>query len=234
MTEPDDKRMAKADAAAEKARARVLNDRPFWKKKRFMLPLAVIALLMVALLTVDPADDTADLAEGTEDSEENTTEAAEEQQASEAAAAPEEIPAEASEADDLPAPIQVGETGSFADWDYRVITTESMNTIGDETARGSYIVVLAEFTNNADVPRAVGTSFGLFNDTGQTYEMDSTASLSHHHTYAVDEWHLEDIGPGFTARIPIVFDVPNPVGPWGFFFFGRDQVGPPVTFQITE
>jgi len=103
--------------------------------------------------------------------------------------------------------IEVGETTSFADWTYKVIDVEYHSTIDDNQARGTYVVFIIEITNNANVPRDVGYLFQLGDDSGRVFSFDSSVSLAHHHTYRTDTWHLEDIGPSFTAVMPIAFDI---------------------------
>ncbi len=105
--------------------------------------------------------------------------------------------------------IGVGETTSFADWTYKVIDVEYHGTIQDKRARGVYVVFIVEVTNNANVPRDVGFLFQVEDDSGRVFAFDSSVSLAHHHTYRIDTWHHEDIGPSFTAIMPIAFDIAN-------------------------
>jgi hypothetical protein len=105
-------------------------------------------------------------------------------------------------------PLPLGETVSFADWDYLVDDAKVMTTVGDKVPRGAYIVTLVQVTNNGTTERDVGGQFFVAQDTqGRLYEMDTDASLEYHHAFKTDAWYLDDVGPAATAVIPVVFDV---------------------------
>jgi hypothetical protein len=111
--------------------------------------------------------------------------------------------------------LEFGDTLAFGDWEMTLVEVETHNSLRNETARGTYIVAIAEFTNNGSTPNRVGTNFLLANlDSELVYDMDSTASLSHHHSTNSDSWHLDDIGPGFSTRMALAFDVPDEGGEW--------------------
>lgn len=109
-------------------------------------------------------------------------------------------------------PSRVLDPGSiveFADWSYKVSEVQVYRTIGDEVARGKFVVLLVEITNGANVPRKFGDlQLHLVDGEGRTFAMSGSTSLNHHHTYRVDTWHLEEIGPSLSGTIPIAFDVP--------------------------
>ena len=48
MSESIDKKQAKADAKAEKAREKAM--RPWFKKKRFIIPLGIVAIVILATI----------------------------------------------------------------------------------------------------------------------------------------------------------------------------------------
>jgi hypothetical protein len=56
----DDTKSAKADAAAEKARSKAM--RPWFKKKRFLLPLVAILIVVIAAVAGGGGDDNAEVA----------------------------------------------------------------------------------------------------------------------------------------------------------------------------
>ena len=143
--------------------------------------------------------------------EEQGEEVAVEESESEIKPEPESKPEPEQEPEEVVEFISVGETTSFAEWDYKVIEIEMHKAIRDERARGQYIVFMVEVTNNAKMDREVGRLFQLEDQEGRVFSFDSSASLSHHHAYRTDAWHYEDIGPSFTAVLPIVFDVPEDV-----------------------
>ena len=107
--------------------------------------------------------------------------------------------------------ISLGEKTSFAEWDYTVINVEFHNVIQDSRPRGEYVVFIVEVTNNAKMSRQVSYFFELQDDQGRYFDFDSGVSLDHHQAYRTDSWHLDDIGPSFSAVMAIAFDVPNDV-----------------------
>ena len=116
--------------------------------------------------------------------------------------------------------ISVGETTTFAEWEYKVIDVQYHNTLRDERARGTYAVFMLEATNNSNVPRDIGWMFQVEDDQGRVFAFDSSASLAHHHTFRDDTWHLEDIGASFTGTMPIAFDIPEDAET--LFFYPRE------------
>lgn len=107
----------------------------------------------------------------------------------------------------------VGSTISFDSWDITLEEVEVQSTLEDSSPRGQYLVLLLAITNNAQVQRdflgSFDTSFNFLDvATEREYVFDSSASLDYHQTFRTDAWHLDDIGPGLTAKVPIVFDVP--------------------------
>ena len=104
--------------------------------------------------------------------------------------------------------MSIGETTTFGEWEYKVIDVELHDVIDDERPRGQYIVFMIEATNNANMDRQVGRLFSAMDQEGRIFSFDSRASLSHHQAYRTDAWHLEDIGPSFSAVMPIAFDIP--------------------------
>ncbi|HHY70736.1 MAG TPA: hypothetical protein GX519_03575, partial [Thermoanaerobacterales bacterium] len=70
------------------------------------------------------------------------------------------------------------------------------------------VVAIVDFTNKALYEREVGTNFVAKDEQGRTYKMDSSASLGHHHAFRTKSWHLDDIGPSFSATVAIAFDIP--------------------------
>ncbi len=107
--------------------------------------------------------------------------------------------------------ISLNETTSFAEWDYKVIGVEIHKTLRDYRARGQYVVFLLEVKNNAKVDRQVGRLFQVEDQDSRVFSFDSGASLGYHHAFRTDAWHLEDIGPSFSAVVPIAFDVAEDV-----------------------
>jgi hypothetical protein len=106
--------------------------------------------------------------------------------------------------------LSIGDTTTFADWEYKVIDVEYHNTLKDYRARGVYIVFIVEVVNNSNVPQKVGRTFShVVDDQGRLFELDTSASLAHHQTYRRDMWYLDDIGPSFSGIVPLAYDIPT-------------------------
>lgn len=103
--------------------------------------------------------------------------------------------------------IGLKEKTAFREWEYKTVDIDIHEAISDEKARGQYVVLIMEMTNNAKMPREVGGFFQAEDDKGNVYNFDSSVSLAYHHEYQTDTWHYEEIGPTFTVKLPIVFDV---------------------------
>lgn len=105
-------------------------------------------------------------------------------------------------------PVPLGQIVSTASWDYMVTDVVVTASIGDRTARGSFVVALVKLTNKQATAREVGSQFLVAQDAqGRLYEMDTDASLEYHHVFKTDAWYLDDIGASATALVPVVFDV---------------------------
>ncbi|MDZ7785725.1 MAG: hypothetical protein U5L95_01210 [Candidatus Saccharibacteria bacterium] len=175
----EDRKQAKTEANATKAKSKAM--RPWYKKKRFIIPGIFLALLFLA-----PTEDTSPTSQG--NGSETTIE-------------------EPSEMGVIPP----GETTSFAEWDYKVVDIETHNVLGDERPRGQFVTFIVEVTNNANTEREIGDLFYAEDSQERVFNFNSSASLAHHHTYEVDTWHYEAIGASFSAKLPVTFDVPEDV-----------------------
>ncbi|NIW43494.1 MAG: DUF4352 domain-containing protein, partial [Gammaproteobacteria bacterium] len=104
-------------------------------------------------------------------------------------------------------PLALGQPASFADWDYAVTDVFVMDTVGEQVARGMYIIALVQVTNNAATERELGQFFVAKDSRGRLYEMDTETSLEYHHAFDTATWYLEDIAPAASGVIPVAFDV---------------------------
>gem|GEM_PF-3304769 len=124
----------------------------------------------------------------------------------------------------------IGDTVSFADWDYKVLRVEQHNTLGtmftQNIAKGRYLVAIVEFRNRALFARQVGTNWVVVDSLGRRFDMDSSASLGHHHAFRTETWHLEDIGPSFSGVVAIAFDIPIDASNVILFPGSANRVGP--------
>lgn len=148
----DDRREANADAKAAKARAKAM--RPWWKKKRFILPLAfVILIAIIAVTTGNSGDDTEQASTGSDSESDGATSG----QADEA----DDITVTSCEKDDIGMrTVKVG-------W-------EATN---NSSKRSNYLV---SFTIEDDAGVKVGEAHDVINDVepGQTARSDAVGSVS--------------------------------------------------------
>ena len=114
-----------------------------------------------------------------------------------------------------------GEIHSSGNWEFTVEEVNTATSIGDKAAEGQYLIVLLRVKNLAFSEQRVGSRTITLEDAqGQTYEMDTGASLEYHQTFGTDAWHLEGIGPSLTGAVPVVFDVATDAS--GFILRTRD------------
>ena len=94
--------------------------------------------------------------------------------------------------------IGIDEKTSFDEWEYKVIDVQVYQILSDvfedHRARGS---------------RQLGDFFRVEDRHGNIFDFDSGTSLAHHHMFKTDTWHYKNIGPTFTAIIPVAFDDPK-------------------------
>lgn len=115
--------------------------------------------------------------------------------------------------------VEVGDTVRFDDWDLAV-TDVTMTSSIDRTdpPRGSYLVLTLDVANEGAQPRSFlgglrRTAILVDPESERQYEFDSTASLGYYQSIRSGTWHLDDIGPGLSDSLPLVFDVPDDLGP---------------------
>ena len=139
----DAKRQAKADVAADRARAKA--QRPLWRKKRFLLPAAVVLLLIVAFAGMDADGGGATVVEDQADAE-----------TAELASGGDEAAEESGDIDASPLgtrsnPLEIGTTIEMGEWELAVTdvtldATEAVlaeNQFNDEPAAGRQFVMFA-------------------------------------------------------------------------------------------
>lgn len=114
--------------------------------------------------------------------------------------------------------LTVGSTTTFDDWEITLADVETHGPINSSSPRGKYVVLLLDVTNNASHERqflGIGRGFNLLDvENDREYTFDSSASLDYHQTFDTDAWHLEDLGPGLSGRIPVAIDVSEDTS-WG-------------------
>lgn len=115
--------------------------------------------------------------------------------------------------------VEVGEAVRFNDWDFTVTDVRIETSIDRaDPPRGSYLVFTLDIENDGTQPRsflggARTTAILVDLEAERQYEFDSHASLSYYQSVRSGTWHLDDIGPGLSDTLPLVFDIPDTVGP---------------------
>jgi hypothetical protein len=191
---------ARARAKAAKAEAKAL--RPWYKKKRFIIPLVLVALFVLVNLSGGGAGDTTSAAPA----------GASSAQAKEQASAKKQKPTRTSEA----ASVKIGEAAKAGDWTFTVTKfTCGSKTIGSEylnkKAQGQFCLMNLSVKNNGnEAATLMSDNQKLLDAKGREFASDNEASL---YVDPDSNIFIEDINPGNTAKGVVVFDVPKNVKP---------------------
>lgn len=206
--------MAQARAAKAQARA----ERPWFKKKRFVLPLGVIALITVVSVAGGGGDTTAAPQPGvtaaadpvaepaSKAAKKATAEKSDKQE--KAAAAKEEAVADKEETT-----AKIGSAVTSGDFDITITKVrEGGKRVGDEyvgeKAQGRFVLVDLKIENTGD--RADYFSSGnikLLDEKGREFSVDEMASIH----VSDNNPLLEEINPGNTSKGTFAFDLPKGV-----------------------
>lgn len=189
----------KAQAKADKAYAKAM--RPWYKKKRFILPLALLLIIIiVAVNGGGSGDDTANTAGSSQPA---ATEEAPAQQEEEQPAAEEEAP---------PAEAGIGTPVRDGKFEFVVTGLERPGkTIGpdflQETAQGEFVIVRVDVSNIGNEAQTLDSSSQvLYDDQGREFSPSSAMFVLDD----ADKAFLEQINPGNKVTgVPILFDVPE-------------------------
>lgn len=184
----DTKTDAKADAKADKARAKAM--RPWYKKKRWIMPLAAIVLLFIAIGSSGSEEGDPDLA-ADEDSDEETADSG-----------------STDDSDEEPQHAAIGEPA--VDGQFTFTVTDQLDcghgTVGEEPmaedAQGQWCILTAEVENTGDEARSLTAAAQLLYDT-ENREFEASSPMG------VDSPFLEQINPGNSVEGDFFFDVPE-------------------------
>lgn len=170
---------ANADAKAAKAKAKAM--RPWFKKKRIILPLALVVIAGISIASGGGGSDT-----GSSTSSGSTEETTQEE-----------------------AMAKIGDTVVDGDWSYVVsnlkcgVKQVGSSLLGAE-AQGQFCIVDISATNNGTkADYFLGSDHKLYDVNGSEYESDSSAWI-----YLKDNMLLDKVNPGNTSKGQLVFDVP--------------------------
>lgn len=174
-------------AAAKAAKAYAKASRPWYKKKRFIIPIVLVVLIVIA--TATSSGDTGPTAGGGDGEDESGGSAA-------------------SQAE----PVAVGETVSLEGTSYTVESVETTDTVGDEffeeAAGGVYVVVELTIENTRNETRTFSdTAATLVGSNDKSYSTDSDGTIA----ASTDGGSLifEDMQPDVAKTGLLVFDVPE-------------------------
>jgi hypothetical protein len=188
MADRGEKRAAKADAAAEKARAKA--ERPWYKKKRIIIPLALLLLIIVVAVSGGGDDATQQVADGGNE-------------------APEEADAPDEASDDAEF-ARMGEPAADGQFTFTVNSIDcGETTIGEdgpfqEEAQGEFCLLQVTVENTGNEARSLSASDQfLFDDQERRFSSDLSYAL------AADTPIFEQINPGNSLEGTIIFDVPE-------------------------
>lgn len=187
----DQRRDAKADIAAAKARAKA--ERPWYKKKRYLGPLGLLLLIVIVSVASSDGGDGEELA-GEPASEEATDSSAD----AEAADAPERS--------GMGEPVQDGKftfTANSLDCGQKTVGEGPLS----EEAQGQWCVLAITVANHGDEAQHLSASDQLVYD-----EQDREFSAEFM-PFAADSPIFEGVNPGNTIEGHVYFDVPEGVQP---------------------
>lgn len=195
---------AQAQAQARGAKAQAKAMRPWFKKKRFILPLALFALfVLIGIGGAGGGKDAVPVAGTPVTSEAGATTEADEPAASEEPTKKAKPKAETA---------KIGDTVKAGDWQFKVTDFDCGKTkVGNEyagkKAQGQFCFLKITAKNNGDSEATLsGDSQKLSDDDGKTYSSDLEASLYEDSDSLL---FLEGVNPGNTAKGTIIFDVPK-------------------------
>jgi hypothetical protein len=190
QSDRDSRREAKANIAAEKARAKA--SRPWYKKKRFMIPLGLLVLVVIASALSAGSQDTASPPAAERSDDRDST--------------------EREEQDDEPTTTGIGTPARDGKFEFTVNGLECGETrVGDEIfgedAQGHFCLLNVRVQNIGDERQFLAADAQtLLDDQGTEYSASTSA------TFALDpegNTIFEDINPGNAVEGVIVFDVPQ-------------------------
>lgn len=177
---------SKAQAKADKAYRKAM--RPWFKKKRFIIPLILIALVVIGALAGGDEDATSPA--GTSGSSEQ--------------------PADSQPADQPESMVGIGQPVSDGKFEFTVTGVENPGkTIGEvfpQEAQGTWVIVRVDVTNTGNEAGMLdASSQKAFDGQGREFTAESVPSLEDW-----DKVFLNAINPGNGIKgAPIVFDVPD-------------------------
>lgn len=190
---PESARDAKARAKGEKAYAKA--QRPWYKKKRFILPLGLLLLIIIIGVATSGGEDGTDVADPGSDGQEDP--------------APQD---EDEEGEDEATTTGVGSPARDGRFEFTVSSFEcGESTVGDgpfqEEAQGQFCLMEVTVENIGDESQFFsGDNQYVFNEEGTEYSASTAATFANNPEG--DELFTE-INPGNSVDGTVVFDIPE-------------------------
>ena len=208
----------RADAKAEKAYTKAT--RPWYKKKRFIIPIALVVLIVIG-----SAIGGGDTTDGPEKVEGSST------SGDGSSASEEEAEPDSGEAGSKSNPVKVGETVKLEGTQYTVESARTATKVGDpyfeERAGGRFVVVELTIENKKNETKTFSDEAAKFIATnGKSYSTDNDGTFA-----AIGDGDktliFEDMQPDVAETGLLVYDVPNGKAKGGLLevsdLFGRGE-----------
>ena len=194
----------KAMAAAEKAFRKA--SRPWFKKKRFVIPLAIVALMVLGSQVGGGESGPEKVASSPADSKADSTNA---MTTTKSAAKPSAASAKAGSKSN---PIKVGETVKLEGTQYTVKQVRTASAVGSEflkdQADGTFVVVTLTIENKKSETKTFSDSAAKFvAKDGNKYSTDSDGTIAVMGN-SEEPLFLADMQPDLPKTGKLVFDVP--------------------------
>lgn len=192
-------RDAKAQVKAAKAYAKA--QRPFYKKKRFILPAALVALIVMVQATSGAGDEEPAVASSEESTStgESTSDGGEETEKAESAEQ------EETKAPGLRTPVRDGKF-EFTVKSFKCGVDKIGSSFMTEKAQGQFCIATVKVSNIGDESQMFdGTSQYLYDAEGREFTASTEAAIA----LPESQSFLEDINPGNTVSGKVVWDVPK-------------------------
>ncbi|WP_435300389.1 DUF4352 domain-containing protein [Timonella sp. A28] len=111
--------------------------------------------------------------------------------------------------------FKIGDVAKAGDMTYKVTGVETAKTVGSdflkEKAKGTYVIVSLDVTNNSDEAALVTSSFFSLTSGGKTFEADDMASITASTHDGGDSFFVEELNPDLKMSGVVVFDVSDSV-----------------------
>jgi hypothetical protein len=185
---------ARAEAKAAKAYAKA--QRPWYKKKRFIIPIALVVLIAIGVAAGGGTDTEGPKVVGGDTSAEGDASSGE----------------DSNKAGSKGNPLAVGDTVELEGTQYTVESAKRAQTVGpeflEETANGVYVIVELTIENKKDETKTFSEEAAKFiSSNGKSYSTDTDGTIAA--AGNGEPLFLADMQPDVPETGLLVYDVPN-------------------------